>query len=121
MKIGIALAGGGLKGVAYVGALKALEEIGVKLDYISGTSSGSLAAVLYSMGYNCDEIKNIILNSYKGLTKIPKKPIIKSVGTYLTKKQLKLDGLISGERVENLIQTAAEAKNIKNIGDIQIP
>lgn len=121
MKVGIALAGGGLKGVAYIGALKAFEELGVKLDYISGTSSGSLAASLYSIGCDCDEIKKIIVESYKGIIKIPKKPIIASVGTYLTKKQLKLEGLISGERVENLIQKAAEEKNCKNISDVEIP
>ena len=101
-------------------ALKAFEELGVKLDYISGTSSGSLAAALYSIGCDCDEIKKIIVESYKGIIKIPKKPIIASVGTYLTKKQLKLEGLISGERVENLIQKAAEEKNCKNISDVEI-
>ncbi len=121
MKVGVALAGGGLKGVAYIGALKAFEELGVKLDYISGTSSGSMAATLYAIGCDCDEIKKIIVESYKGIIKIPKKPIISSVGTYLTKKQLKLEGLISGERVENLIQKAAEEKNCKNISDIKIP
>lgn len=121
MKIGVALAGGGLKGVAYVGALKAFEELGIKLDYISGTSSGSMIATLYSIGCSSEEIKNIIIESYKGLIKIPKKPIIASVGTYLTKKQLKLQGLISGERVENLVQNVAEEKNYKNINDIKIP
>ena len=39
MKIGLALAGGGLKGVAHVGALRALEELGIKIDFVSGTSS----------------------------------------------------------------------------------
>lgn len=121
MKVGVALAGGGLKGVAYIGALKAFEELGVKLDYISGTSSGSLAATLYAIGCDCNEIKKIIVESYKGIIKIPKKPIISSVGTYLTKKQLKLEGLISGERVENLIQKAAEEKNCKNISDVEMP
>lgn len=121
MKVGVALAGGGLKGVAYIGALKAFEELGIQIDYISGTSSGSMAAVLYSIGCAPEEMKKIIYESYKGLVKIPKKPIISSVGTYITKKQLKLEGLISGERVENLIQTSAEEKNYKNINEIKIP
>jgi len=97
MKVGVALAGGGLKGVAYIGALKAFEELGIQIDYISGTSSGSMAAVLYSIGCAPEEMKKIIYESYKELVKIPKKPIISSVGTYITKKQLKLEGLISGE------------------------
>lgn len=121
MKIGVALAGGGLKGVAYIGALKAFEELGVKFDYMSGTSSGSMAATLYAIGCNCEEIRSIILESYKGLVKIQKKPIIASVGTYLTKKQLKLEGLISGERVESLIQKAAQEKKHNKISDIEIP
>lgn len=121
MKLGVALAGGGLKGVAYIGALKAFEELGIKLDYISGTSSGSMAASLYAIGCSPDEIKNIIVESYKDIVKIPKRPIISSVGTYITKRQLHLEGLISGEKVENIIQKAAEEKNIKNISDIGMP
>lgn len=121
MKIGVALAGGGLKGVAYIGALKAFEELGIKIDYISGTSSGSMAASLYAMGCSTDEIKKIILESYKDLIKIPKKPIISSVGTYITKKQLKLEGLISGERVEKLVQKAAQDKNYENMADLKMP
>ena len=121
MKVGVAFAGGGLKGVAYVGALKAFEELGIKLDYISGTSSGSMVSALYAIGCTCNEIREIIYESYKGITKIQKRPIIASVGTYLTKKQLKLQGLISGERVENLIQDAAVQKNYQNMCDIKIP
>lgn len=121
MSVGVALAGGGLKGVAYIGALKAFEELGINIDFLSGTSSGSMAASLYAIGCTPDEIKKIIFESYKELVKIPKKPIISSVGTYITKKQLKLEGLISGERVENLIQEAATKKNYNNINEIEIP
>ena len=121
MSIGVALAGGGLKGVAYIGALKAFEDLGIKIDFLSGTSSGSMAASLYAIGCTPDEMKKIIFESYKALVKIPKKPIISSVGTYITKKQLKLEGLISGERVENLIQEVASKKNYNNINEIKIP
>lgn len=121
MKLGVALAGGGLKGVAYIGAIKALEELGVKIDYISGTSSGSLAAVLYSVGCNCNEMKDIISNSYEGLTKIQKMPIISSIGTYITSKKLKIEGLIPGERLEDLVQNIVEQKSFSNISDIKIP
>lgn len=56
MKIGVSLAGGGIKGVAHIGALIALEESGINIDYISGTSSGSIVAALYAMEYTTDEI-----------------------------------------------------------------
>ena len=48
MKIGLALAGGGLKGVAHIGVIRALEELGVKIDFVSGTSSGSLMAMTFA-------------------------------------------------------------------------
>ena len=52
MKLGIAFAGGGLKGIAYIGVFKALEELGIKPDYMSGTSSGSMTTALYAAGYS---------------------------------------------------------------------
>lgn len=50
MKIGIALSGGGARGIAHVGVLQALEEMGVKISVISGTSAGSIVASLYAYG-----------------------------------------------------------------------
>ena len=51
MKIGLALAGGGVRGAAHIGAIKALEENGIKIDAVAGTSAGSIVAALYGMGY----------------------------------------------------------------------
>lgn len=121
MKVGVALAGGGLKGVAYIGALKALEELGIKIDYLAGTSSGSMAGALYAMGYSYDEMRDIILNNYQSLTKIPKRPIMSSAGTYVTKKKLKIQGLIPGERVEEFIQNAADGKKLSMMSDFETP
>ena len=56
MKLGLCLSGGGVKGAAHIGVIKALEEEGIKLDCISGTSSGSIVAALYSMGYSTKEM-----------------------------------------------------------------
>ena len=49
MSLAVCLAGGGVKGAAHIGALKALEEADIKFDYISGTSSGSIVAALSAM------------------------------------------------------------------------
>ena len=65
MKLGLSLAGGGIKGFAHIGAIKALEESGVKFDYISGTSSGSIVAMLYACGYSTDEIYMIFKKNVK--------------------------------------------------------
>ena len=51
MGIGIVLAGGGIRGIAHVGVLKALEDNNIKIDAIAGTSAGSIVATLYAMGY----------------------------------------------------------------------
>ena len=51
MGIGIALAGGGIRGIAHAGVLKALEENNIKVEAIGGTSAGSIVATLYAMGY----------------------------------------------------------------------
>ena len=59
-KIGYVLSGGGAKGMAHVGVLKVLEEVGLEPDYITGTSMGSIMGGLYSIGYSADEIAQLI-------------------------------------------------------------
>ena len=56
-KIGLVLSGGGATGFAHIGVLKALEENGIPIDYISGTSAGALIGALYACGYSPDEIE----------------------------------------------------------------
>jgi NTE family protein len=58
--IGICLSGGGALGYAHIGALQALEEVGIKPDYISGTSMGSVVGLMYAAGYSPSEILQII-------------------------------------------------------------
>jgi NTE family protein len=59
-KIGLVLSGGGAKGFAHIGVLKVLEEAGIKIDYIGGTSMGAVIGGLYAMGYNARQIDSII-------------------------------------------------------------
>lgn len=59
-KIGLVLSGGGAKGIAHVGVLKAMEKAGIRPDYITGTSMGSIVGGLYSIGYSADEIEEIV-------------------------------------------------------------
>ena len=51
MKLGVALSGGGIRGIAHAGVLQALEDKGIKIDIIGGTSSGGMVASLYAIGY----------------------------------------------------------------------
>ena len=59
-KIGLVLSGGGAKGAAHIGVLKYLEEAGIPIDYIAGTSMGSIVGGMYALGYTSDEILEII-------------------------------------------------------------
>lgn len=67
MKLGLCLSGGGIKGVAHIGAIKALEEKGIKFDYVSGTSSGSIIATLYACGFTTDEMYKIFTKYAKSI------------------------------------------------------
>lgn len=62
-KIGLSLAGGGAKGFAHVGVLKVLDSLGIKIDYIAGTSMGAIVGGLYASGYSGKEIEKIILET----------------------------------------------------------
>lgn len=59
-KLGLALGGGGFRGMGHIGAIKAFEELGIKFDYIAGTSAGSIIASLYAMGKTADEMIEIV-------------------------------------------------------------
>jgi NTE family protein len=63
MRIGIAFSGGGSRGIAHVGALKALHELDIVPQIVTGTSAGSIVGVLYAFGYEPGEIMEIILKT----------------------------------------------------------
>lgn len=94
MKLGLALSGGGIRGIAHAGVLKALEDNNIKIDVIGGTSSGGIVAALYAMGYSPYYI-------YALFERYAKR--------------------ISGNRMEKVFNQIAENKNIKIIKDIKMP
>ena len=59
-KVGVVLGGGGAKGAAHIGVLKYIEEMGIPVDYVAGTSMGSIIGGLYAMGYSPDELAKLI-------------------------------------------------------------
>lgn len=61
-KIGLTLSGGGAKGFAHIGVLHVIDSLGLKVDYISGTSMGSIVGGLYSAGYSAKELERIALS-----------------------------------------------------------
>ena len=65
-KVGIVLSGGGARGAAHIGVIKALEENNVPIDYITGTSIGAIVGSLYAMGYTTDEMLELMLSDEFG-------------------------------------------------------
>jgi NTE family protein len=59
-KIGLTLSGGGAKGLAHIGILKAIDSAGLKIDYITGTSIGAIFGGLYAIGYSGDSIEKMV-------------------------------------------------------------
>ena len=59
--VGLVLSGGGAKGLAHVGILKAFEEHEIPIDYLAGTSMGSIVAAMYASGYTPEEIENLVM------------------------------------------------------------
>ena len=60
IKVGLVLSGGGAKGFAHVSVLKKLDEAGVRVDYIAGTSMGAIIGGLYASGYNAKELDSVL-------------------------------------------------------------
>lgn len=121
MSLGLALSGGGVKGAAHIGALKALEEENVKVDYIGGTSSGSIVATLYASGYRPDEIYQVFKNNFNKIKYIDIKNIFKLLYGLIIKGNIIIDGLNSGKTINKLINKKCSEKNIYNISDIEMP
>lgn len=118
MKIGLALAGGGVKGAGHIGAIKALEENGIEIGYIGGTSIGSIVTALYAMGYTTDEMLKLFKYFAKDIMKIDPKYYWTNVKS---RKNFMGYGLISGENIEMAMNECAELKGIKNMQDVKMP
>lgn len=121
MSLGIAMSGGGVKGVAHIGALKALEEENIKIDYIGGTSSGSIVATLYAAGYKPDDIYYIFKMYCKKIKYVDFKNIFKLLFGLITTGKITIDGLNSGKSIYKLINKMCNEKNVYNISDIKMP
>ena len=59
-KVGVVLSGGGAKGMAHIKALKVIEEAGIPIDYIAGTSMGAIVGGLYAIGYTTEQLDSMV-------------------------------------------------------------
>lgn len=126
-RIGLSLAGGGAKGFSHVGVLKVLDSLGVKVDYIAGTSMGAIVGGLYASGYSGKEIEKIVMDTdFYSLIMDPKSRkestfFNKSVDKYLLSIPIKngkinLPSSISTGQ-KNVYLLKELFKNVSNIDD----
>ena len=121
MSFGLCLSGGGIKGAAHIGVLQSLEEHNINIDYISGTSSGSIVATLYAIGYSPKEIYNFFKQYSKEITHISFRNIFKMIYGLLFKHTIIIDGLNDGKKLEKILYTVCAEKNIYTINQINFP
>ena len=104
-RIGLALGGGGVRGVAHIAYLKALDELGLKPSVISGTSSGAIAGALYAGGMSPDEIMDglqKVISLRSGKTGIDTKPRRRPGGMAVNAAQRSLMRLLPRASFEEL-------------------
>jgi NTE family protein len=105
-KIGLALGGGGVKGLAHIGVLKVLERNNIKIDYISGTSIGALVGALYASRGNAAEVEEIVLNSLSGLNWKTIPQVFDPYWKY---------GILRGDKITRIISGWMKGYDFKNL------
>ena len=121
MKVGVSLAGGGIRGIAHVGVLKALEENNIKVEAIAGTSAGSIIATLYAMGYSPYYIYLLFKRYARDIINIRSKPIINGITNFIRNNKIGIAGLSDGNEFEKMYDELARKKGFRLIGDIKMP
>ena len=121
MKIGLALSGGGIRGIAHAGALKALEENNINIDIIGGTSSGSLVASLYALGYSPYYIYILFKKYAKEITKLNASTITTGIGNFLINKKVSINGLKTGESIEKTYNKLALKMGVNKLSQVKMP
>ncbi|MBO7048907.1 MAG: patatin-like phospholipase family protein [Spirochaetia bacterium] len=134
-KVGLVLAGGGAKGFAHIGVLKVLEDNGIHVDYIAGTSMGGIVGALSAYGYSAREIEKVVKEidwaslfidgrerdymSYSNKTADAK--YFMTVG-FDRKGMKNAPGVISGQKIQNkFYELVGPCSNSDNFDDLPTP
>ncbi len=115
-KIALVLSGGGAKGMAHIGVLKVLEEEGIPVDLIVGTSMGSLVGGLYSLGYTASELENLVKSLDWETTLSDDVPrAVLSKNAQMLKQRYLFSLPISGNNKLSLPQGLIKGQNVLNV------
>ena len=115
-KVGLVLGGGGAKGAAEIGVLKVLEEADIPIDYIVGTSIGSIVGGLYSIGYNAHELDSLYRS--QDWLFLLKDEVNRKDWTFLSREEREkylLHVSLSGKKKPSLLSGAVAGQNIYNL------
>lgn len=134
LKVGLVLSGGGAKGLAHIGALKAIEKSGIRIDYIGGTSMGAIIGALYASGYSPDQLDSIF--SETNFNKLIQDEIPRKTKSFHEKKgsekyavvlpfddfKLGLPSALSGgQNVYNLLAKLTTHIDVTDFSELPIP
>ena len=132
-KIGLVLGGGGAKGAAEVGVLKVLEEQGIHVDYIAGTSIGSIVGGLYAAGYSASDLEtmfqtqewlSLLTDRKASLSNEPFKTVdgvTYIFGFPVMDRNSRGFGMMSGGKIEQLIDSMVSVKGCTDFESLKIP
>ena len=134
-KVGLTLSGGGAKGLAHIGILKAIDSAGLKIDYITGTSMGAIIGALYAVGYNGKEIEQLCKNMdwdillsnqipLRALSMEEKKQYARfAIDLPYSKNRIKLPtGVIEGQELNvKFLELFFSVYNVTQFKDLPIP
>lgn len=135
LRVGLALSGGGALGIAHIGVIQAIEEAGIRIDYITGTSMGSLVGGLYAIGYTSDQLAEMA-TSNNFIELFSEKPDRRFISNYekitddrtiatfpISEKRIDLPvGIISGQNVYTyLARLTQSVHGIEKFDDFPIP
>jgi len=112
MALGLALSGGSMRGMSHIGALRALEEEGLKPDMIAGTSAGSIIAAMYATGMRVDDMEKNVLKYARYMIDFDFAGTLSAVFhlRILFRGKPVLTGLIKGNKIEKLMLKLTEQK-----------
>ncbi|MFZ5974836.1 MAG: patatin-like phospholipase family protein [Bacillota bacterium] len=121
MEFGLALSGGGARGAAHVGILKALLEEGLMPSYVAGTSAGAIVGALFASGYTPEEIEGFFISHGHKVLDYNFRGLAVFAFSLITQGHAKVDGLIRGARLGRLIRDFCADKGVFDIKDVRIP
>ncbi|HEX4846203.1 MAG TPA: patatin-like phospholipase family protein, partial [Geothrix sp.] len=103
-RVGLALSGGGARGLAHIGVIQRLEEIGLPLGSVTGTSAGALVGALYASGFSGREIEDLFRR--RDLTRAFLEPLLRNPGETLGEQEERESTFLSVERQKGQISLA---------------